>query len=542
MTGYDPFTIPQRGNNMKKLLLSLLLLVIVTFMIAGLPGLSAAQAPAKKDAPKSSAAIQPVKGGNIRILTSVISPKALGYVPDWGPNELIAASPWAERLVHWDEKGHFVPNLLDTWKIDPKTKTITFHIRNGVTFSDGSPFDAESLKANLELNFKSGRIMDSDLVKSIDIVDRSTVRLTMTDLTSSAMLGYAFYVQIISIPALEKNGKEWARTNGIGTGPFKLADFKRDGYVKYVRNDNYWRKGYPLLDSISYEYVPDPVTASMMLEAKEVDVWGDIPNAKMALDLEQKGFKINWGPGMMQVLLPNTNKPRRPDSPLLKKKVLEAIEYALDRPAIAKGLGFGQYEPLTQIVPSFSPAYNPGLDLRPYNPKKAKQLLAEAGYPNGFEIKLMTQASLKDGATAIQSYLDEVGIKVTIDIADAGRYASSLFSPAGWDELVLASSGIHPSGTDLYQHWGPKPATYRFDFIKKSPEYLALCEKALHTYEDRAMRKAMQDAVRKASEDSMVIPVYRSAQAYAMQPYVHMEWPKIHQIQWTPWGDWMAKH
>ena len=109
-------------------------------------------------------------------------------------------------------------------------------------------------------------------------------------------------------------------------------------------------------------------------------------------------------------------------------------------------------------------------------------------------------------------------------------------APAGWDDFIFAASGIHPSGTDLYQHWGPRPATYRFDFIKKTPEYLAACEKALHTYEEPAMRKAMQDAVRKASEDSMVIPVYRSAQPYVMQPYVHTDWPKIHQIQWSSMG------
>jgi peptide/nickel transport system substrate-binding protein len=445
-------------------------------------------------------------------------------------------------LVHWDEKGHFVPNLLDSWKIDPKTKTLTFHIQKGVTFSDGSPFDAESLKANLDLNLKIGRLMDSDLVKAVDIIDKSTVRLTLSDLTSAAILNYGFNMQIISVTAAEKNGKEWARLNGIGTGPFKLADYKRDTYIKYVRNDTYWRKGYPLLDAISYEYMTDPLTASMLVESKKADVWGDMPNAKMALDLEKKGTKLNWGPGMMNILLPNTNKPRKPDSPLLKKKVLEAIEYALDRPAIAKGVGFGTYEPLTQIVPSFSPAYNPGLNLRPYNPDKAKKLLAEAGYPNGFDVKLMTQASLKDGATAIQSYLGEVGIRVNIDIADAGRYASELFGPGGWDELALGASGIHPSGTDIYQHWGPRPATYRFDFIKKTPEYLALCEKALHTYEEKAMRKAMQDAVRKASEDSMVIPVYRSSQPYVLQQYVHTEWPKIHQIQWSSWEDWMAKH
>ncbi len=527
---------------MKKLPVGVVALMVVTFMVASLSSLSSAQAPAKKEAAETAVDAQPVKGGTIKILTSITAPKALGYLPEWGPPEWIAALPWAERLVHWDEKGRYVSNLLDTWKIDPKAKTLTFHIQKGVTFSDGSPFDAESLKANLDLNLKIGRLMDADLVKSVDIVDKSTVRLTLTDVTSAAMLNYAFIVQIISTAAAEKNGKEWARSNGIGTGPFKLVDFKRDNYIKYTKNANYWRRGYPYLDGISYEYVPDPVTASMRMEAKEADAWIDIPNVKMALDLQQKGFKLNWGPGMMNVLLPNTNKPRRPDSPLLKKKVLEAIEYALDRPAIAKALGFGTYEPLTQIVPSFSPAYNPGLDLRPYNPQKAKQLLAEAGYPNGLEIKLMAPAGSKDVATAIQSYLDQVGIKVNIDIADPGRYFAALFSPAGWDDLVLSASGIHPSGTDLYQHWGPKAATYRFDYIKKSPEYLALCEKALHTYEDKALRKAMQDAVRKASEDSMVIPVYRSSQPYVMQPYVHTDWPKIHVIQWNTWEDWMAKH
>ena len=211
---------------MKKLLLGLLVLIVVTSMVAGLSGLSSAQTPAKKEAPKTSAEAQPVRGGNIRILTSVISPNALGYIPEWGPGEWIAALPWAERLVHWDEKGHFVPVLLDSWKIDPKTKTITFHIQKGVFFSDGSPFDAESLKANLDLNLKIGRLMDSDLVKSVDIVDKSTVRLTLTDLTSAAMLNYGFNVQIISTTAAEKNGKDWARTNGIGTGPFKLVRFQ----------------------------------------------------------------------------------------------------------------------------------------------------------------------------------------------------------------------------------------------------------------------------------------------------------------------------
>jgi peptide/nickel transport system substrate-binding protein len=308
----------QKGINMKKSLFGLAVLILAALMVAGLSSLSSVQAQAKKEAPKTASAAEPVKGGNMRIITSIISPKNIGYIPEWAPADWIAALPWAERLVHWDEKGGFVPNLLESWKIDPKAKTITFHIQKGVTFSDGSPFDAESLKANLDLNLKTGRILDGDLIKSVDIVDKDTVQLSVTDLTSAAMLNYAFNIQIVSVTAIEKNGKDWARANGIGTGPFKLVEFKRDVHLKYERNPNYWRKGLPYLDSITYEMVPEAVTASMKMENKEADMWGDMP-VKMALDLQQKGFKINWGPGMMQMLLPNTNKPRRPDSPLLKE-------------------------------------------------------------------------------------------------------------------------------------------------------------------------------------------------------------------------------
>jgi peptide/nickel transport system substrate-binding protein/oligopeptide transport system substrate-binding protein len=205
-------------------------------------------------------------------------------------------------------------------------------------------------------------------------------------------------------------------------------------------------------------------------------------------------------------------------------------------------VGFSQYEPLTQIVPSFSPAYIPGFNPRPYNPAKARQLLAEAGYPKGIDLKLLCQASSRDAATAIQSYLNEVGIRITIDVADEARYATSLFSPQGWDDLALAGSGIHPSGTDIYQHFGPRPLTYRYDFIKKTPEYLAICDRALHTYEEKAVKKAMQEIVRKASEDAMVIPVFRSAQANVMQPYVHTEYAKINLVQWNVWEDWMSRH
>jgi peptide/nickel transport system substrate-binding protein len=491
----------------------------------------AAPPPAMKDSPA------PVRGGILKGIRGQF-PKDISYSPDFSPTDSMFALPYAERLLDWDEKGNLVPQLALSWDGDPKAKTVIWHLRKGVTFHDGTPFNAEAVKWNFQVALDAGRLFDGQFVKSLDVVDDYTLRMNLSEYTSMAFENYGWTAMFSPTAFKVNGGKEWARTHEAGTGPFKLVDFKRDTSIRYERYDGYWRKGFPLLDGIEVRFVPDVMTASMMMEAKEADIWIDTNVVKNILELQQKGLKVNWGPGMLWALLPNSSNPK---SPYANKKVREAVEYALDRPAIAKMLGFGKFEPLTQIVPSASPAYVSGFNPRPYNPEKAKQLLAEAGYPSGFETKLLAIDYARDAAIAIQSYLAAVGIRVNVDVADLGRYYGALFGPAGWDDLVIARSGINPDATDLFVHFGPRPMTYRFGFIAKSPEFLALCEKALKTYDQAGVRAAMQQAVRQAGEDAMVIPLYRSAQTNVMQDYVHTDYMKIHTVTWFSYQDWMDK-
>ena len=400
------------------------------------------------------------------------------------------------------------------------------------------PWNAEACRWNLQLGKDTGRLTDGQFVKSIDVVDEYTVRLTLTEYSSVSLLNYG-WLQQYSPTAFTTHGKEYLRTHALGTGPFKLVDYQRDTLIRYERNPDYWRKGLPLLDGVEVKYIPNAMTAALMMENKEADIWLDVSEVKYIVDLEQKGFKIVWGPGMLWALLPANAKD--PKSPYANKKVREALEYAIDRPTIAKTVGFGKFEPLTQIVPSYSPAYNPNFNPRPYNPEKAKQLLAEAGYPSGFDTKLLALEINRDQAVAIQSYLAEVGIRVTIDVADMGRYFTSLYSPAGWTDLALSASGINPDGTDLFTHFGPRPMTYRLGYIQKSPEFLAACEKALKTYERGPLKVALQHAIRQASDDAMVIPLWRSAEANIMRDYVHSDYIKVHSVTWYSYNDWMEK-
>ena len=489
---------------------------------------------------------KPRYGGTLRILRPTF-PKVIGYPNEFSPVESICSLPVLERLNEWDEKGNPIPVLAESWEGDPVKKTVTWHLRKGVKFTDGTDWNAEALRWNYQLAIDAKRQTDGKFVKSMEVLDEHTLKMNVTDYNRQMTQENLSWRISISPTAFEKAGGgdkeksiEWARRNSVGTGPFKVVDFKRDTYIKYVRNDNYWRKGRPYLDGIESRLIMDPMTAMAMMEAGEADAWHETGEVQNILRLEEKGFKVNWGPGYFWALLPNSSDPK---SPLAKKKVREAIEYAIDRPTIAKMVGYGKYEALKQLAPSFWPGYVQGFDPRPYNPEKAKQLLAEAGYPKGFKTSVMTMDRFggRQAVTAIKAYLDAVGIQTKVDIADMGRYFGSVFA-TGWSDLAFAISGINPSTTDLFIHFGPEPMTFRTGNIAKTAEYNKMCNEALHTYDDDAYLNKIKLIVKKASEDAMVIPIYVSALATVNAPYVHSDYTKIHTVIWYSYEDWMEPH
>ena len=479
---------------------------------------------------------KPQYGGVLKAIRGTF-PKVLGLPSEMSPGDKIFALPFAERLTNWDAKGNMAPVLAESWDEDPAGKTITFHLRKGITFTDGSPFNADAARWNLQMRLDRKRLTDGKYVKSFEVLDEHTLRVHVKDYHSELAFNYGWQ-QMFSKKAFETHGEEWVRKNGVGTGPFKFAEFKRDNIIKYVRNDHYWRKGYPYLDGMEIRFIPDVMTGSAMMQSNEVDSWLEVTDVQMVLDLEKKGYKVNWGPGMFWAILPNSSDPK---SPYYDKRVREALEYAIDRPTVAKMLGYGKYEPLTQMSYSAAPSYVPGYDPRPYNPEKAKQLLAEAGYPNGFATTLLTMSNNQDSGAALKAYLEAIGLKVKLDLADMGRYFGALFH-TGWNDLVFAANGIDPDGTEIFIHFGPDPMTYKTGNIKKSPEFLAACDVALHTYDKKQNMEKIKQIVKQGGEDAMIVPVYRSAQAYVMQPYVHDTYMRIHTIIWQPWDTWMEKH
>jgi ABC-type transport system substrate-binding protein len=485
-----------------------------------------------------------VKGGILKIIAPAL-PKVVGYPPEWAPADSIYMQPVVERLAYWNEKGELVSALAESWEADAQALTITWHLRKGVKFTDGTDWNAEALRWNWQLGIDNNRLTDGQYVKSLVVVDAYTLKMNLTAFSWMMFENYGIS-QMISPTAFQKAGggdieksKTWARLNAVGTGPFKLADFQRDVAIKFTRNENYWRPGMPYLDGIEVRWLPDPMVASATMQAGEADMWVDVAAVQNINDLLKIGFVMNRGPGMFQCLLFNSADTK---SIFNNKKVREAVEYALDRPGIAKMLGQGLYEPLQQMASNTWRGYVQGYNPRPFNPAKAKQALAEAGYPNGFKTTMMATEQARDAVAAMQSYLKDVGIIIEPDIADLGRYFGAVFA-TGWKDIVYTASGINPSTTDIFIHYGPSPMTFRTGNILKSPEYLAILNKALDP-KIKDVNEALpliKEAIKQGGEDAMIVPLWRTINSAIMQPYVHSDYFLIHGIIWTPWDDWMEK-
>jgi ABC-type transport system substrate-binding protein len=481
---------------------------------------------------------KPQYGGILRVITP--TSHRTFYMPEGGPQDLTAMFPAVEALMEYTSRRELKPFLAQSVDIDERKLTITFHLRKGIKFHDGSDLNAENVAWGFNFAKEMKRLQYGDKLKSVEILDDYTVRLHLTEYNNQLIHSFGWQFQM-SKKAYTTHDKDWLRSNFVGTGPFKLVEWKRDRHIKWERNKDYWQKGRPYLDGIEIGYIPDPVTASAMMQAKEADMWTGAP-VKDQADLEKKGFIRRYGYcAFPAIIYPNTSDPNRPTG---KQKVREAIEYGLDKAAIAKAIGFGYYTPMKMVAPEGEWGYDPDYKGRPYDPAKAKQLLAEAGYPNGLKLKLLVFVAWGGGnqaAEAIKAYLGDVGINIDIDIADPGRYFGSIWR-TGWEDLALGMTGLDPTYLVTFQRWfSHDPATNLVSF-KRSPELIALSKESI-TYSKEADQMAVtKKLVRLMADEACMIPLWKAPTAYMVQPYVHSTYLDAGVIAWSIYDDWMEKH
>ena len=482
---------------------------------------------------------KPQSGGILRILDGQ-GGTVIGYFPEMGPNDGAMAMPGCENLLNINENREIECELAESYQVDDKNLTITFHIRKGVKFHDGTDFIAPVAAWNYRLFLEKGKIPNGEQISRVEVVDDYTMRLHLSSYNNQMLWDYG-WVPMWSQAAFEKNGVEWCRKHIVGTGPFKQKEWKRGVFLKWERFEDYWQKGKPYLDGIEVRYIPDPVTASQLMQAGEADLWRS-PPVREQHNLSQMGLvRKSYWPGMPSILYLNT---KDPNAPTAKKKVREAIEYAIDKPAIAKAFGYGYYEPLYLFHPPGNWAHDPSYKPRTYNPEKARRLLSEAGYPNGCKLSLLAFDSYgggKDTAEAIKQFLDDVGIEVEIDMSDLGRYFAAMFG-TGWKDMLLSFNGTDPTSLATFEGWyGHHPRSHLGSF-KAPDELLELSKTALGIKDVEEQKRITRKAAVMMADEALFIPLMHIPSAYLTQPWVHTNYLECGLGRWRTADIWMEKH
>lgn len=399
---------------MKKWFIPLAILLVLIFVISGCSNgtttTAVATTPAKTTAAPTTTApiVTPKKGGAFKIIDTAGPSSSLGWLAD--PTVLVMAmwnSPMFEALLQGDNNGNFAPCLAERWEIAPDLLSVTLYLHKGVKFHDGSDLTAEVVKWNFDVCIaaKLSKLAD---YKSVEVIDTYTVRINlkqytntlMSDLTTNWIISKANYDKAQA--AFEKtgvapNGADYCRWNPVGTGPFKIVEWKRDAYIKWVKFNDYWQPGKPYLDSMEMDFVLDSAVRAAAFLSGSVDAEGGVVSQQDA-DIVTKGYKIETGYDASMVLVPDSANMASPFSIL---EVRQAVDYAINRDAITKARGFGYWTPIYQWAVPNTYSWITNLKPREFNPAKAKELLKAAGYPNGFECSIFSNAD-QDTRVAIQ--------------------------------------------------------------------------------------------------------------------------------------------
>jgi peptide/nickel transport system substrate-binding protein len=450
--------------------------------------------------------------------------------------------PMFEGLLMTDEQDNIQPWLVTSWDVSTDGKTIVFHLEENVKFQDGTDFDAAAVQYNLELclaNNIGGTAFLAN-VASYEIPNKYTLKFNLTEVDSTFLLRLAQgIIGLMASPtALQKETtpETIAQVHSVGTGPFLFDSWERDSYVRYVRWDGYRKPGVPYLDAIEIRNTADLTVSIMSLRVGEVQAVENIDPVD-AVQLGSEGFTL-YQPNLyfLHSIIPSGNNP---DSPFAIKEVRLALEYAINKRAIAEGVGMGYYEALNQLATKKDPWYNPDLPFREYDPDMARTLLAEAGLEGGFHTTLVSDVmARRDTLTAIQTYLNEVGITTDLEILDFG--AAFGLPREGWEGIYFP--GFPNVGTLLgIQGRYGDPTTYISIY---QPEGYWEKWDALFAELDTAKRlDILKDILKTIYDDVIGVPYQGDAPIVAMDPKLHgFAHHAFHVTSfWAPGEVWLEK-
>lgn len=397
-----------------------------------------------------------------------------------------------EGLTRFMSDGSVVAGLAESWTISEDGLTYTFSLRDGVTFHDGTTMDAEDVKFSLD----RARAEDSANaqkalfanIADVSIVDPQTVAVTLTAPDGNFLFNMAWGDAVIVAP----ESIEGIKQTPIGTGAFKFDQWVQGDRVELSRNPDYWGDA-PALESATFKFISDPTAAFAAMMAQDIDAFAGFPAPENLPQFEaDPRFQVLVGSTEGETILSTNNKM----PPLDDVRVREAIAHAIDRQAIIDGAMFGLGTPIGTHFAPHNPDYIDLTAQSAYDPEKAKALLAEAGFADGFTttLKLPPPSYARRGGEIIAAQLRAVGIQTEITNLEWAQWLEEVFR--GKDFGLTIVSHTEPFDIGIYA----RPDYY---FQYDNPEFQELMNILTATTDPEA-RSALLETAQKTIADDYV--------------------------------------
>lgn len=395
-----------------------------------------------------------------------------------------------EGLTKFAEDGSIHPGLAQNWDISEDGTSYTFHLHEGVTFHDGTTMDAEDVKFTLD----RARAEDSQNaqkalfagIEEVTVIDPLTVQVTLKAPDGAFLFNMAWGDAVIVAP----ESIETIKSQPVGTGPFSFTSWTQGDSISLTRNPDYWGDA-PALSKATFRFISDPTAAFAAMMAQDIDAYAGFPAPENLPQFEaDPRFQVLVGSTEGETILAMNNGLEPFDDPLVR----EAVAHAIDRQAIIDGAMFGLGTPIGTHFAPHNPDYVDLTDLSDYDPEKARTLLADAGYPEGFTttLKLPPPSYARRGGEIIAAQLREVGIQTEITNLEWAQWLEEVFR--GKDFGLTIVSHTEPMDINIYA----RPDYY---FQYDNPAFRDLMEKLTATTDPAARSEMLKQAQTLIAED-----------------------------------------
>jgi ABC-type transport system substrate-binding protein len=484
------------------------------------------------EAAKPAAAAQgPIKrGGSMKLHRQNEWPTLDPHTAQTNSLDMILTYDYLTRVDLNQQSGAWEvkPGLAESWEL-PDPQTVVMKLRKGVKFHDGTDFNAEAVKWNLNRMMthpKSSAKIATAAIESVEVVDPSTVRLKLKSPSPTLFVNLSPEADnvggMMSPTWAEKAGDQGIATGSVGTGPFKITDYKPGNQVVYTKFDQYWKMGadgkpLPYMDEVVCKYQQDWNAALVAMRSGDFDLINgvagrDVPTVES--DPKLKIERLPWS--ATQYMIAFNARPGARFAGDNMKKVRQAVNYAIDREALAKALGAGIGDANYQHLVPGQIGYSDKVTQYKYDPDKAKQLLAEAGMPNGFEVTvdIISRPEDQQNAQAYQQMLEKVGIKMQIRPSERVAWVQKTL--AGDFEMGTLLSGVRPD-PDLvlgYRFAKDGPGNY---MGVDNPELEKLFTEGRTTYDVAKRQEIYEKAQNIIADESYLCYIWRRQGVIATQ-------------------------